>query len=254
MPPTDQCTFSNVTENTVARNRKRVTRRRPGGCARAPRRGVRRSSFVRSSGESGVPWRAPVCQRVCRSRSAASIASASSGATITPASASRTNAAVAPSGGTAAMIGRSAARYSNTFAAITPEPRPGTSGISSRLTSESRWNSSERRRGTYGCSSSRSPRPSPSAHSRSAWRKSPTKRETESGRSARANAVRNGRGSRLPNIAPVCVTRKRPSGRYSSPAKSSKSAPFETTLTSPRAPSARSSSAMKSETATDSSA
>ena len=29
VPPTDQCTFSNVTEKTVARKRKRVTTRRP---------------------------------------------------------------------------------------------------------------------------------------------------------------------------------------------------------------------------------
>ncbi len=55
--------------------------------------------------------------------------------------------AAAPSGGTTARIGRSAARYSNTFPERTPRPRPPASGIRSSSASESRWSSSERRRG-----------------------------------------------------------------------------------------------------------
>ena len=62
--------------------------------------------------------------------------------------------------------------------------------------------------GTYGISSSRSPRPRLSAHSRSAGRKSPTKRATTS-RPDSASAVRNGRGSRRPKKLPVWVIRNR---------------------------------------------
>ena len=47
----------------------------------------------------------------------------------------------------------------------------------------------------------------PAAHSRSAARKSPTKRATTP--STRASAVRNGRGSRLPKNEPACVIRNR---------------------------------------------
>src|SRR6266545_857859 len=109
---------------------------------------ARRSSRPRSSGASGVPFSPPACQRVCKSRSAASIASTSPGGTTTPAPASRTRSAAAPSGGTAARIGRSAARYSNTFPEGTAAPRPGTSGRSRSKASESRWKASDRRRGT----------------------------------------------------------------------------------------------------------
>ena len=62
------------------------------------------------------------------------------------------------------------------------------------------------------------------------------------------NACRNGRGSRFPKKLPVCVMRKRGAGRYSSPAKSSKSQPFAIMRTAPRAPSPRTSSAIASET------
>ena len=82
-------------------------------------------------------------------------------------------------GGTAARIGRPAAMYSNTLPESTPLPRPPASGIRSSSASESRWSASEVERGAYGISSSRSPRPSSSAHSRSALRKSPRKRATD---------------------------------------------------------------------------
>ena len=102
-------------------------------------------------------------------------------------------------------------------------------------------------RGRYSTSSRRSPRPSVSAHSRSDERKSPTNRATAS-RFASWNAWRNGLGSRLPKKLPVWVMRKRRAGVYSSPAKSSKSQPFEMTRTAPRAPRPRTSSAIASET------
>ncbi len=97
-------------------------------------------------------------------------------------------------------------------------------------------------------SSSRSPRSSVSAHSRSAERKSPTNRATTSSSPDCASAVRNGRGSRLPKNEPVCVRRNRSDGRLSSPAKSSKSEPFGTVTTRPRGERSRTSSAMASET------
>jgi hypothetical protein len=52
----------------------------------------------------------------------------------------------------------------------------------------------------------------------------------------------------LPKKLPVCVIRKRGPGRYSSPAKSSKSQPFEIVTTRPRGSSFRASSAIASET------
>ena len=103
------------------------------------------------------------------------------------------------------------------------------------------------RRGAYSRSSSRSPRPRDSAHSRSVSRKSPTKRAIASTREP-WSACRNGRGSRFPKKLPVWVIRKRLAGWYSSPAKSSKSHPLEMVRTAPRGRSARISSAIASET------
>ena len=128
-----------------------------------------------------------------------------------PAPVSRIRSAAAPSGGTAARIGRPDAMYSNTFPESTPLPRPPASGISSRSASESRCSASEVERGAYGISSSRSPSPSPSAHSRSALRKSPRKRATASTPES-CSACRNGRGSRLPKKLPACVIRSRSPG------------------------------------------
>src|SRR5579862_3306935 len=102
----------------------------------------------RHSGESGVPSRFPSFQRRWRSTSAARIASTSSGATTVPAPVSRRRSAAAPSGGTTARIGRSAARYSKIFPVRTPLPRPPESGIRRSSASESRCSSSERRRET----------------------------------------------------------------------------------------------------------
>ena len=109
-------------------------------------------------------------------RARSSIASTSSGGATTPAPVSRIRSAAAPSGGTSARIGRSAARYSKTLPERTPLPRPPASGIRSSSASESRCSSSEAWRGAYGISSSRSPSPRSSAHSRSVERKSPRKR------------------------------------------------------------------------------
>ena len=98
-----------------------------------------------------------------------------------------------------------------------------------------------------GTSSRRSPSPSDSAHSRSLERKSPTNRAIPSIPES-ANAWRNGRGSRRPKKLPAWVIVKRGSGVYSRPSKSSKSLPFATTRTTPRAPRPRTSSAIASET------
>ena len=85
------------------------------------------------------------------------------------------------------------------------------------------------------------------AHSRSDERKSPRKRASTSSPDS-SSAVRNGRGSRLPKKLPVCVIRKRSPGVYSSPAKSSKSQPFEIVTTLPVGEKPRASSAIASET------
>src|SRR3954462_7026683 len=97
-------------------------------------------------------------------------------------------------------------------------------------------------------SSSRSPRPSISTHSRSAARKSPTKRATTSSRPDFANAERNVRGLRWPKKLPVCVTRKRSPEWYSSPVKSSKSDPLGITRTAPAGSKRRTSAAIGSAT------
>src|SRR6266540_3795446 len=204
--------------------------------------------------DRAVPSRRPSFHSTCSSASARVSAGTSSGGATRPVPVSRISSAAAPSGGTAARIGRSAARYSNTLPESTPWPRPLASGISSSNASESRCSASASRRETYGCSSSRSPRPSDSAHSRSATRKSPTKRATTSSSPDSASAERNGRGSRLPKKLPVCVMRKRSPRWYSSPAKSSKSAPLRIVVTTPAGSSERASSAIASEAATIASA
>ena len=89
---------------------------------------VRRDTLRRHSSENGAPSSVPARHFACRSRSAAVIPATSSGATTTPAPASRISSAAAPSGGTTARIGRSAARYSNTFPrehALAPAARVG---------------------------------------------------------------------------------------------------------------------------------
>ncbi len=135
----------------------------------------------------------------------------------------------------------------------TPSPRARpcrarpASGISSRSASESRCSASDSVRGAYGRSLRRSPSASVSAHARSVSRKSPRKRASTS-RPESASAWRNGRGSRRPKKLPVWVMRKRSDGRRSSPATSSKSAPFGIVTTGPRGASARVSSEIASET------
>ena len=98
-----------------------------------------------------------------------------------------------------------------------------------------------------GRSSSRSPRSSVSAQARSRSRKSPRNRATTSSPEP-ASASRNGRGSRRPKKLPACVMRKRSDGPRSSPATSSKSAPFGIVTTGPVGSSARVSSEIASET------
>ena len=153
-PPKLQCTFSKVQQKSVARKKKLVTllmslhgssvwSRSASSCTR-----VRRESFVRHSSASGdrleparrasgraspsARARSRRCRRARRRRRRRSPGSAS---------------AAAPSGGTTARIGRSAARYSNTFPERMPRPRPPASGIRSSSASESRCSSSARRCG-----------------------------------------------------------------------------------------------------------
>src|SRR5581483_8289187 len=108
---------------------------------------ARRDSLARHSSPSGGASSAPRSWRATSSASLARIASTSSGGATMPAPARSISLAASPSGGTTARIGRSAARYSNTFPESTPRPRPSASGISSSSASESRCSSSERRRG-----------------------------------------------------------------------------------------------------------
>src|SRR5207244_2589830 len=87
---------------------------------------ARREIRSRRPGSSGRPSRAPARQRDSRPTSASRIAPASSGGTTMPAFASRIRRAAAPSGATAARIGRSAARDSKIFAGSTgPTLSPG---------------------------------------------------------------------------------------------------------------------------------
>src|SRR6266550_4519718 len=213
-----------------------------------------RERRLRHSSESGEPSRLPAFQRRWRSSSASRSAPSSAEGTTTPAPVSCTSFAAAPSGGTAARIGRSAARYSKIFPVRTPRPRPPDSGIRSRSASESRCSSSERRRETSPSSSTRSPRPSDSAYSRSAARKSPANRTTTSSRPDSASARRNGLGSRLPWKWPAWVIRSLSLVLCTSPAKSSKSQPLAIVTTLPFGSRARISSAMASDAATIASA
>ena len=134
--------------------------------------------------------------------------------------------AAAPSGGTTARIGRSAARYSKTLPESTPRPRPPASGISSSSASESRCSSSARRCGAYGMQLEPVAEPErlgPLAVGRAEV-------ADEAGddvqlRRRRAPAgTAAGRACR--RTMPACVIRNRSPRRYSSPAKSSKSQPF----------------------------
>src|SRR5206468_8574150 len=83
-----------------------------------------RDTLARSSSESGARLRPPFRQRAWRPFSASRMPSTSSGSTTTPAPVSRISSAAAPSGGTRARIGRSAARYSKTLPERIPRPRP----------------------------------------------------------------------------------------------------------------------------------
>ena len=202
---------------------------------------VRRDTLARHSSERDVSASVPACQR-SRSSSAQPSCRRRRRARRRRPRSPRISSAAAPSGGTSARIGRSAARYSNTLPLSTPLPRPPASGISSRSASESRWSSSERRRGAYGISSRRSPSRAAPAHSRSVERKSPRKRATHRRGPTRASAVRNGRGSRLPKNEPAWVIRKRSPGgtrarrsrRSRSRSRSSRPARAECARASPR--------------------
>ena len=179
----------------------------------------------------------------------------SSGATTMPAPVSRIRRAAAPSGGTTARIGRSAARYSNTFPESTPSP--AAAGLrdqqQQRLGVALELERAAPRRVRRGARAGRRARASPRTRGRRCGSRRGSGRSRPRGRT-RASAFRNGRGSRLPKKLPACVIRKRSDGWCSSPSKSSKSQPFAIVRTSPRGSSARASSAIASETATIASA
>ena len=111
--------------------------------------------------------------------------------------------------GRRARIGRSAARYSNTF------PREHALAAAAGLGDQ------EQQRLGVALQLERAAarrvrdqlepvaEPCASAHSRSVERKSPRKRATTSSSPTAASAVRNGRGSRLPKNEPACVIRNR---------------------------------------------
>ena len=223
-----------------------VCRRRARGLAIYPRvrrssassptrvsRAIRRRDSSSSVGLDSVPAR----QRACRPSSASRIATGSSGLRHDP------GAGLADQ-----LRGRTVRRHggqdralrSEVFEHLPREDAPaaarrprGSAGAEPRSRAAARASGGA---GTYGMSSSRSPRPSPRpTRGRPAGSRRRSARRTSSPDSA--SAVRNGRGSRLPKKLPVCVIRKRGEGGSSSPAKSSKS---RRSRSSPRGLSARS--------------
>ena len=92
-----------------------ATGRSRGAARPSPRRGPRARAGDVTSSSSATAGRPPSRKCRCSPRARPGCPSTSSGATTTPAPVSRMRSAAAPSGGTAARIGRSAARYSNTF-------------------------------------------------------------------------------------------------------------------------------------------
>ena len=256
MPATSQCTFSKVMTKSVAGK----ARRRP--CSRdAPEQlgqlldaGAARQR-VRHSSESGVPSSVPARKLASRPTSASRIPAMSSGPRPRP---RRSRAAARRRRRPAGRRPGSAARPPGTRRpcrrARRGRGRPPRGSAAAAPPSRAAARASGAV-ATYGISSIRSPSPRCSAHSRSLGRKPPTKRARRHPPDD-ASASRNGFGSRLPKKLPACVMRKRPPAArwYSSPAKSSKSEPFEIVTTGPRGSSARASSAIASETATIASA
>ena len=212
VPATFQCTFSNVTQKTLARKRKlvaRLTRCAP-AAARAPATRERRETFSRHSSESSVRLQRPVAparvQVAQRARDPVDVVGRDDHAGARLADQLRRRAVGRhdredrPLGGE--VLEDLAAEHALAAAAglRDQEQQRPPSRAAARASV---------RRGAYGISSSRSPSPCASAHSRSVERKSPRKRATTSSRPDCCNAVRNGRGSRLPKNEPACVIRKR---------------------------------------------
>ena len=193
-------------------------------------RGARRCSSVRSARPRSFPAR----QRACRpSERLPDRLRRRRAATTMPAPVSRMSSAAAPSGGTAARIGRSAARYSKTFPRGTPRPRPAASGMSSRLRlgvalelerASVRRRSRSARAGRRG----RAPRPTPG-------------RRPEVADEAGDDVVEAGLGERRQERPRVALAEEAArvrdpeafAGPVSSPAKSSKSEPFAITRPGP---------------------
>src|SRR5438105_13594401 len=102
-------------EQSATDSHARPRRTSASSSTRAPR-----PSRSRSSADSTVPSSVPAVHRACSSASARVNAGTSPGAATMPVPVSRISSAAAPSGGTAARIGRSAARYSKTLPESTP--------------------------------------------------------------------------------------------------------------------------------------
>ena len=151
VPATFHCTFSKLAQKTAARKKKETSLR-----ARASLRLPCRLQSTRPAPRRGSPARAASAAPARGSRRRACPPASARGGRAAPRAArarrrarrrpptpvSRTSSAAAPSGGTAARIGRSAARYSKIFPDGTTRPRPAASGSRSRFASESRCSSS----------------------------------------------------------------------------------------------------------------
>ena len=252
MTPTQKRTTSRPSAPGAASNRasaSSIRRAYRAGRPPSPRRasdGTAGRATPASSSTSGEPSARASARGAPRAPSR--IAAASSGGATTPGPVSRISSAAAPSGGTTARIGRPDGDV------LEHLPREHALAPAARLGDEQQQRlrvALERERrpraARTGVSSSRSPRPSVSAHVAVGLAEVAEEArhdvEPES-----ASACRNGRGSRRPKKLPVCVIRKRSDGGRSSPATSSKSAPFGIVTTGPRGASARVSAEIASET------
>ena len=225
VPATFQCTFSNVTQKIVARNRKRVILTPRGSAAARP--APRRAS--RAQGACASPGRA-----ACRpGRPRAS-------ARARPPSASRIAGHVLRSdddarAGLADQLGGGAVRRHDR------QDRPLGGEVLEDLAGEhaapaaARLGDQEQQRLRVALELERAapgdvrdqlePVAEPEALGPLGVGRAEVADEADDGVRGRTprSAVRNGRGSRLPKKLPVCVIRSRSTRRYSSPAKSSKS-------------------------------
>ena len=212
MPATFQCTFSKVTQKIVARKRKRGD--------------LHHARLLSSSASSSTRVSRARAARASPGRAACRRASPAASARGAPSSASRIAGDVVrrdddAGAGLADQLRGGAVRRDDgedrPLGGEVLEDLPGEHAAAAaarlgdqqqqRLRVALELERAAARRRTGSARAGRRAR-ALSAHSRSAGRKSPTKRATTSSPDS-ASAVRNGRGSRLPKKLPVCVIRKR---------------------------------------------